>query len=474
MASGRRTRPAAGGTGHAVVLGAGMAGLSVAAALTQGFERVTVLERDTLPAGVGSRTGTPQDRHLHLLLPSGAAGLEEVLPGVRDDLMAAGAVPYDTNNLRAVLGGHRLVPAPMGQAGFVGSRPLVEAQVRRRVRDIASVSVREGRAVRGLVLSDDGRTVAGVRLADADGAEGEATLACELVVDGTGRGSRTDRWLADAGYRPAPVEELQVDVRYATRAFDLPDDVLGGDVHVLIGPTPDDPRGGAMTRIGTDRWLVTLFAMAGAQPPKDRAAFEKFAGELAVDDLAAAVTGATEVGDAASYRFPANRRRRYEDLAELPDGLLVAGDAVCSFNPIYGQGMSVAALQAAELARLLRADGSPPAPRDWFGAIAPTVDAAWQMATGADLAVRDVAGRRGPAVRATGAYLARLQAGAAHDPVLSRRFVRAASLLDPPQALLRPSTAARVARAVLRGRVRPVTHHPRRTARSGSGRPGGG
>ena len=474
MASGGRTRPAAGGTGHAVVLGAGMAGLAVAAALPQGFERVTVLERDTLPHEAASRTGTPQDRHLHLLLPSGADALEELLPGIGADLEAAGAVPCDADAIRMVLGGHRLAPAPTGQAGFVGSRPLVEAQVRRRVCAEAAVTVRQDHAVRGLALADDRRTVVGVRVADPTGAGGEATLPCDLVVDCTGRGSRTDRWFADAGYTPAPVDELRVDVRYATRAFDIADDVLGGDLHVLIGPTPDDPRGGAMTRVGTARWLVTLFAMAGAQPPGDRAAFEEFAGGLVVDDIAAAIVEGTEVGTAASYRFPANLRRRYEDLAEFPDGLLVVGDAVCSFNPIYGQGMSVAALEAAELGGRLRADGVPPTPSDWFEAIAPTVDAAWQLATGADLAVRCVEGRRGPVVRVTGAYLARLQAGAAHDRVLSRSFARTASLLDAPQALLRPGTAARVARAMLTGHARAVTHHPGRGARSRSGGPGSG
>lgn len=468
---GTRHRGPTGATGHAVVLGAGMAGLTFAAALTHGFERVTVLERDTLPTEVGSRTGTPQDRHLHLLLPSGPAPLEALLPGLHDDLEAAGALAADVDRIRMVLAGHRLARAPTGRRGFIGSRPLVEAQVRRRVRAIDAVTVQQGRAVRGLAFAE-GRVV-GVRVADPDTAEGESTLACDLVVDATGRGSRTDRWLAEAGYGPVPVDELRVDVRYATRAFELRDDVLDGDLHALIGPTPDDPRGGAMTRIGRDRWLVTLFAMAGAAPPEDLAAFERFAGDLAADDIRIALEEATEVGDAASFRFPANVRRRYEDVRALPDGLLVAGDALCSFNPIYGQGMSVAALEAAELARWLRA-GAPPSPAAWFDAIAPTVDAAWQMATGADLAVKRVEGRRAPSVRCSGAYLARLQAAASHDPVLSRRMTRAASLLDPPQALLGPTTAARVARAVVTGRARPARAHPRTRERSASGGPGGG
>jgi 2-polyprenyl-6-methoxyphenol hydroxylase-like FAD-dependent oxidoreductase len=429
------------GAGHAVVMGAGMAGLAMAQALLAGFDRVTVVERDRLPAGAGHRRGVPQDRHLHLLLPAGASALEELFPGLGEELRHGGALFADTDRLRLCLNGHRLAPGRSGEHMVLASRPFVEATVRRRVAAEPSVSVREGDRVSGLAVSDGGDRVSGVELHASSRDVVTEHLPAELVVDCSGRGTPVPRWLDELGYQPPAVDELDVQVRYVTRRYELPDDVLDGDHHVLIGPARQDPRGGAMTNVEDGTWLVTLFSMGGEPVPRDEEAFARFAAELPIDDIHRAIRTGAPVGEPSHYRFPANRRVRYEQLGQLPDGLLGAGDAVCSFNPIYGQGMSVAAIEARELQRRLRA-GSRPSPGTWFAAAARIVDTAWQLAIGGDLHVDAVEGHRPLVTRARNLYLDRIQAAAVDDPRLTERIVRVLGLVDPPTRLLRPRIVA--------------------------------
>ena len=430
---------------EAVVIGASLAGLSVAAALADHFQRVTVVERDSLPQEPANRKGVPQDRHLHLLLPGGATALDELLPGILDEMEAAGALRGDADLIRISLNGHRLARAAIGQRAVFATRPFVEAHVRRRVVGLSSVAVRDEQTVSALVVEEPGR-VNGVRLSEDEG----EYLPADLVVDCSGRGSRTPAWLEELGYGAPPVERLDVDVQYVTRTVELSSDALDGDLHVLVGPTADSPRGGAMTHVGRDRWLVTLFTMAGADVlPESAEEFRAFAARLPIPDIHDAVSAASSVGAGERYRFRANQRRRYDRSASLPHGLLVAGDAVCSFNPIYGQGMSVAALEAVTLRRSL-GGGAPPTPAQWFRAIDPIIDDAWELAVAADLSVDRIEGERSLRVRFANAYTRWLHAAAATDPALTGRFVRVAGLIDPPTALLRPAAVARV----VRGRVR--------------------
>lgn len=432
--------------GHAVVVGASMAGLAATAAVAERARRVTLVDRDRLPKSATPRRGVPQDRHLHLLLPAGATALEALLPGLLDDLGAGDATLGGADRVRMSINGHRLARArPDGSdvSAVFAARTDVEAHVRGRVRDLPGVEVREGHVVRGLVTDASGGRVTGVRVARVDDGDDEEVLDADLVVDCSGRGSRTPAWLAALGHSPPAVDELPVDVRYATQAVRLDSNALDGDRHVLVAPTSSDPRGAAMTHVGPDRWLVTLFAMAGARPPTDHAGMQSFAHRLPIADIGDALEAGEPLGEPAAYRFPAHRWHRYDRSPDLPDRLLVAGDAVCSFNPVYGQGMTVAAVEAVRLRDLLRR-GRPPSPREWFAEIRPIVRNAWDLATGADLAVDAVDGPRPLPVRVANGYLRRLHAAATRDRHLVTRFARVVSMLDPPSALLRPSVVARV------------------------------
>jgi 2-polyprenyl-6-methoxyphenol hydroxylase-like FAD-dependent oxidoreductase len=429
------------------VIGAGMSGLAMAKALTAGFDRVTIVDRDRVEAG--HRRGVPQDRHVHLLLPAGASALEELFPGVCGELIEDGAAGGETDRIRMALNGHRLAPGRTGHRAVFASRPFLEAHVRRHVCEEPGVTIRDRARVTGLIASPDRGHVQGVAVASShDGRPG--TLPADLVVDCSGRRSSLPSWLSDLGYERPEVDTLPVEVRYTTLRYRLPADVLGGDLHVLIGPTRDDPRGGAMTRVEDGSWIVTLFAMAGGHPPTDAAGFTRFAARLPISDMRDAIRAGQPLGEPAHYRFPANRRHRYDRLGALPAGLLAAGDAVSTFNPIYGQGMSVAVLEARALQAQLRA-GARPAARSWFTTIMGTIGTAWDMAIGADLDVRAVEGRRDVPTRLANRYLARLHAAAARDPQLTARLIRVAGLVDPPSRLLHPTTVARVLRGSIRG-----------------------
>jgi 2-polyprenyl-6-methoxyphenol hydroxylase-like FAD-dependent oxidoreductase len=433
---------------RAVVLGASMAGLLAARALADAYAQVVVVDRDELPETAMHRRGVPHGRHAHALLARGQQALEELFPGLTAELIAQGVPAGDLlANGRWYVSGHRLRQVNIGLVSLSVSRPLLEGYVRARVRALPTVAFLDSCDILGLTATPDGRRVTGARVRRADGSAGEV-LGADLVVDATGRGSRTPIWLEALGYARPETEQVRVGLGYATRTYRLPPDALDGDLAVLDATTPDHPRGGALLRLEGDRWMVTLAGMLGDHPPIDPDGFLDFARSLRFPDIYDAVRDAEPLDDPVGFRFPASVRHRYERLDRFPDGLLVVGDAVCSFNPIYGQGMSVAALEALTLRRHLQ-QGAVPQPRRWFRGLARVVDVPWDIAVGGDLAVPGVQGRRTLKIRLVNAYIAWLHAAAAHDAGLASTFVRVAGLVAPPQTLLRPKVALRVLRAGL-------------------------
>jgi 2-polyprenyl-6-methoxyphenol hydroxylase-like FAD-dependent oxidoreductase len=432
---------------HAVVLGASMAGLLAARVLADAYGQVTVIDRDQLPEASTHRRGVPHGRHAHALLARGQQALEELFPGLTAELIAQGVPTGDLlANGRWYVSGHRLRQAPIGLVSLSASRPLLEGYVRARVRTLPNVAFLDSCDIIGLVATPDGRRITGARvLGRADGGA-EERLGADLVVDATGRGSRTPIWLEALGYARPETEQVRVGLGYATRTYRLPPDALDGDLAVLDATTPEHPRGGALLLLEGDRWMVTLAGMLGDHPPTDPDGFLAFARTLRFPDIYQTVRDAEPLDDPVGFRFPASVRHRYERLDRFPDGLVVMGDAVCSFNPIYGQGMSVAALEALTLRRHLQR-GAEPQPRRFFGDLTRVVDVPWDIAVGGDLAVPGVQGRRTLKVRLVNAYIARLHAAAAHDASLASAFVRVAGLVAPPQTLLRPNVALRVLRA---------------------------
>jgi 2-polyprenyl-6-methoxyphenol hydroxylase-like FAD-dependent oxidoreductase len=413
---------------------------------------VTVIDRDELdeldqlPATATHRRGVPQGRHIHALAARGQQVLEELMPGLTDELIADGAPAGDMlTDARFYLSGHRLRGASTGLMLLCASRPFLEGHVRARVRSLPSVQFLDRCDVVGLATTTDGHRVTGVRvLRRADGSA-EELLDADLVIDASGRGSRTPVWLEALGYSRPEREEVRIGLGYATRTYRLPPDPLDGTLAVLDAATPQLPRTGALQRLEGDRWMLTLAGILGDQPPTDPEGFLEFARSLRFPDVYETVRDAVPLDDPVAFRFPASVRHHYERLAHLPVGLLALGDAVCSFNPIYGQGMSVAALEALLLRRHLQR-GTEPQPRRWFHELARVVDVPWDMSAGGDLTFPGVPGRRTLKIRLLGSYLSHLHAAAADDAHLATAFIRVAGLVAPPQSLLSPGTVLRVMR----------------------------
>lgn len=434
---------------HAVVIGGSMAGLLAARVLSETYEHVTVLDRDTWTRADQPRGGVPQGGHSHGLLARGLLALEQLLPGIGGEAVAAGAVADDLlARGRWHFEGRQLAQAPSGVLGLVLSRPLLERLVRDRVQLHPRVELRARETVRELVGGRFG-PVTGVLVQDAAGTH---VLNADLVVDATGRTSRAPRWLERLGYAAPADERVRIDVGYATRTFRRSDDDLDGDVLMGFGPHAGQVRGGFLNALEGDRWILTLVGFHGERPPLDPTGFAGWADSLH-PRLGAVVRRCEPLDDGLRYRFPADARRRYERLSRFPDGFVVVGDALCTFNPIYGQGMTVAALEALALRDVL-ADGSADVGRRFFAASTELLNGPWQMVTGGDLSLPGTQGRHPLGMRLIGAYVRRVQRVAADDPAVAIALLRVANLLEPPQSLLVPSVAGRVLRR------RPARHDP--------------
>ena len=436
--------------GHAVVLGAGMAGLFAARVLSDAYRRITVVERDRLPHAAEPRRGVPQGRHAHLLVPGGTQVLDGLFPGLLDDLSATGTpVIRDFAEISFAPGGGqplRLHGPAVSPFICQASRPCLERHVRAQVCALHNVTVLDRCDVAGLRTDAARRSVTGVRaVRRIDGGDGsDTTIDADLVVDATGRGSRAPDWLAALGYQQPRQEQLTINLTYVTRHLRLRPGALTAKL-VGVGAQPDRASGFVLIEQEDDRWILTVFGYDGHHPPRDPEGMLATVRAAAPEHLFTAIRDAEPLDDIVAYRFPANIRRRYERLRRFPAGFLVFGDAICSTNPAYALGMSTAALQAAALRDVLKG-GNRDLARRFFRAAAEPVNRAWQATVGGDLALPQVKAPRRLAGRVIGRYAARTLRAATRDPVVAGQFLRVASLQDPSTRLFRPATAVRVLR----------------------------
>ncbi len=343
-----------------VVIGAGIAGLAAAGALADWFEHVIVLERDELPDVAAYRTGTPQASHVHGLLLGGLLALEELFPGIGEDFVRAGAVSLRLNqDFREELP-HR-DPMPQRDLGLTGcalTRPVIEFTLRRRVAQRSNVVFRQGTRVLGIIADPQGRRVAGVRGATTVDERTE-TLPAELVVDASGRGQLTMTLLQSSG-RALPRETaIGIDIGYTTAILDIPEDAPSGWKVVLTHhDAPRSNRRSAVVPIERNRWMLTVSGRGDERPPGDWDALLAFMRQLPTRTIYNAVRKSRPIGRLTRYGFPESVWRHFEQIADFPDGLVPIGDAICRFNPVYGQGMTVAAKEATLLHHLIEARAS--------------------------------------------------------------------------------------------------------------------
>lgn len=427
----------------AVIIGGSMAGLLTARILSEFYLQVTVLERDALPETVIPRKGVPQGRHAHALLERGRMIIEDLFPGLTETLVAEGGV---IGHGRFYSGGGLLCRHPQTPPGLFVSRPCLEAEVRRRLLALPNVSLIDRCDVLGMSTSTDHSRITGVRLIRRQSGATEEILAADLVVDASGRGSRTPAWLESFGYDRPEVELVEVNMGYATRFYRREPDHLDGDLMINVAPTLDNQRACGLLAQEGDRWIVTLAGYFGDYPPTDEAGYLEFARRLPVPTIYEIISTATPLSEPVAFKFPSNQRRHYERLTRFPAGLLVLGDALCSFTPIYGQGMSVAAMEV-EALRLCLALGIDNLAQRFFKQASQVVDIPWEITVGNDMQLAGTAAA--PPTRFINWYIGKLQQVARYDPHVSLAFMKVANLLAAPPTLLQPRLALRVLRVSL-------------------------
>ncbi len=432
---------------HAVVIGASMAGLLAGRVLADHFERVTLIERDQLPAGVYPRKGVSQGRHVHALLNKGVSILGEFFPGLFPSLIQGGAVSGDTI-ADAYWHHFGLWKAQFksGITGYTQSRPFLEQQVRSCLARRDNVHFVDGCEVIRLCTSDNNSCITGVRLRYRNEEHREEEVAADLVVDASGRGSQAPQWLALLGYPSVEESCVKVDIGYASRIYRRPDGTPLDQKVLIIYPTPPSgKRGGYVFPIEDRCWMVTLVGWLRDYPPGDEIDFLGYARSLPVPTLYEVIKNAEPLTPIVTYKFPSNRWRHYERLPRFPDGFVVLGDAVCSFNPIDGQGMTTAALEAKALQTCLCQQQKCSGKGDITGlarrfqkAAARVIKVPWLLATCEDFRYAETEGHRPPGMRLLQWYSRRVHKLAGSHPVTTLRFYEVLHMLKPPIALFEP------------------------------------
>jgi 2-polyprenyl-6-methoxyphenol hydroxylase-like FAD-dependent oxidoreductase len=435
---------------HAVVVGASISGLVAARVLSSRFDHVTIIDRDSLPTAIENRRGVPQGHHGHGLLASGLGALATLFPGLEQELIDGGAIPGDViGDVRWFQHGYYKAKFASDFRGLLLSRPLLEGTLRRLVRALPNVVVLDRAHVMGLATDPTRQFVTGVLVQRANGTA--AIVHGALVVDASGRSSRSPQWLEELGYEVPATETVAVDLGYTTRTFKRRSHDLNGDVGAIVGPLPPlKKRVGFMLAMEQDRWMVTIGGWLGDHAPKDLRDYVEFARSLTRPDIYDVIKDAEPLTEAVTYSFASNLRRRFERLSRFPDGYLVMGDAMCSFNPFYGQGMSVAALEAQALEDVL--DGNESVRGVWrpfFKVAAHIIETPWAIAAGSDFAFPGVQGRKRAGTDVINWYLARVHRVASSDRELCRTFFDVANLLKPATTLFHPRVVARVVKGML-------------------------
>jgi 2-polyprenyl-6-methoxyphenol hydroxylase-like FAD-dependent oxidoreductase len=444
------------GRRHALVIGGSMAGLLAGRVLADHFGRVTIIERDRFPEGPGFRKGVPQSHHVHVLMTRGREILERLFPGLEEGLLEAGAELLDSAEDLEFLTPAGFAPRFRTGIPFLqGSRELLEFAVRERVASIPRVRFLEGTDVTGLLpAKDDEAVAAGVKVRYRDGRGTDDAILADLVVDASGRNSDASRWLEELGYEPPEETVVDAHLGYASRLYERSEDSARDWKALLVQAAPPEvTRGGVLYPIEGGRWIAGLTGVGGDYPPTDEEGFMEFARSLRTPLLYEVIKDAKPLSPIHGFRATRNRRRHYEKLSRQPHNFLVTGDAASAFNPVYGQGMTTAAIGAETLEETLgERQGVSGMSGRFQGRLAKATAGAWLLATGQDFRVRGVEGASpNAAARLTHPYMDRVLELSLKDLAVRRTLVEVFHMLKPPTAMFEPAVAAKVLREWVMG-----------------------
>lgn len=453
---------------HAIVIGGSIAGLTTARVLRDHFAQVTIIERDGPSTAAVFRGGVPQARHPHVLFARGQNILEAQFPGIVQELVAAGAVPFDPGHEFRLFANQRWVaPFPSTIVCIGCSRPLLESTIYRRLAADPKVRMLHEQRVVGLCTDEEKSRATGVQLCPRATPDAPSqTLAADLVVDASGRSSQAPIWLVNLGYTPPQEAVVNAFPGYSTRIYRQPANRSADwQAMYIMAMAPHTPRGAVIMPMEADehgpRWHVSLTGMNGDYPPTDEAGFLAFARTLATPLLYEALKSAEPLTAPYGYRQAENRMRYYEKLPRYLENFLVTGDAVYAFNPVYGQGMSTAALVSETLDVCLHAHRRRMGDQTLAGlaqrfqkAAAGVIAGPWQMATGQDARWPGTEGGQAPdpITRLVQRYLDQVLKRMPDSTVVAEAFSQVQNMLKPPTSLFQP----RIVWQVLKPQAPPI------------------
>jgi 2-polyprenyl-6-methoxyphenol hydroxylase-like FAD-dependent oxidoreductase len=445
---------------HAVVIGGGIAGLLAARVLSGHFSRVTVIERDQLEDESSARKGVPQGRHVHMVLHRGQRVLERLFPGLYEQMGKDGSVSMDVGRkMRWLRLGCVSTHVDTGMLSQFQTRPALEMHVRRRVRQLAAVSFLDRTDVCALAIDALGKRITGIHIRNAaDRSAAPRLLAADLVVDASGRGSQLPRWLESLGY-PAPKQWLvEINLAYASRIYRRPRHIRGDWQTLICYPDPPHKsRAAYIFPIEHDCIMVTQGDRFSDRPPRNDAEFLEFARGQPHPDVYEVIRDAEPVSEVTSFRFASNQRRHYERLRRFPERLVVLGDAVASLNPLYGQGMTLCALEAMALERYLRRYPLTQAAHKFRRALGRMIGFPWLLIVAEDFRYPQTTGKRPLGAGLINWYTRKLQQLTEHDPEVLRELLYVVHMEKHPLSVYRPRILLKVLGAAIK---RPHARRP--------------
>lgn len=435
---------------HAIVIGASMTGMITARTLCDFFDQVTIIERDTLPSGAEPRKGVPQGQHVHVLFSGGMQVIDDLFPGFSHELSENGSVVCDF--AKELCWYHAGVWKSRPESGLISywqTRPFLESNIRRRLMSDTIVAVRSNCAVTGLTANDDNSRVTGLIMRCGETGSTE-TLDADLIVDASGRGSQAPRWVESLGYQRPVETTVEVNIGYTSRMYDPPEDP-SRDWRIMAqyGTPPANKRTGYIFPIEGGRWMVSAVGFLTDHAPTDEEGYLEFAHSMERPDFYEAIKDAKPLTPIATYTFAANRWRHYEKMTRFPAGLLVIGDAISTFNPVYGQGMSAGALQAEQLRSTLRNCGSVRGIPDdlhktFFRKAAKIIAVPWMLATQSDFLYPETVGKRPLHSKLLNSYLVRVIRLCGGDDRMTKLFYDVLHFRRRPTVFFHPSVLAAV------------------------------
>jgi 2-polyprenyl-6-methoxyphenol hydroxylase-like FAD-dependent oxidoreductase len=437
-------------------MGGSIAGLVAARVLSRHFAKVTIFERD--PTGTCTpRPGAPQGRHLHILLPSGVTALASLFPGRIDELVRGGAKRFDYGRSHLYVYGTWLPRVDTQLAALAQTRPFLEQYLRQWVGEIPNVQGIHQANVVGPILDRSGSRVVGVEFSERERGE-TRRLSADLVVDATGRNTRLPRWLNDNGFGNVPESKIGIQLGYATGLFHLPEKLRpDSPLLYIVGPPPHQTKVGVLFQAENGIVFGGMGGYHGDYPPSDLDGFLQFARNLSQPDIFDVLSRSELCSRIQLFRIPCSLRRHYDRVREFPDGVLPIGDSICSLDPAFGQGMSIAAIEAQVLSRCLEncRDINGEFRRNYLRHVNAVLDAAWILSSRENLRYPQTTGPRPWRHAFATRYMNFLVSSG--DPIVAAEVYKVISLSAEPTVALHPKVAVRALSGAIRSRRSKLT-----------------